>query len=218
MPFNFAERTGARGDIYTRKLLRHSYVGGHGSWVYWQRSNGEGPYLVMTPSGATKFEYLRQLRRARSRRTFTPRRRAPRPRARGRQLAAAGLEPDARAEGRAGAEVTYTFRFQWAKDFAGVRDVLHAEGKFDTHVVPGMVVPTDLPAMFSLRTKNAIAAIEPEHPASTRVELAGGQAATGVKVYRVRFSTPRREHADGPLRQRISGCRSSSSSPSRSKR
>src|SRR4029453_3622373 len=58
VPFNSAERTGARGDIYTRKLMRHSYVGGHGSWIYWQRSNGEGPYLVMTPSGATKFEYF----------------------------------------------------------------------------------------------------------------------------------------------------------------
>ncbi len=57
VPFNFAERTGARGDIYTRKLLRHAYVSGHGSWIYWQRSNGEGPYLVMTPMGRTKFEF-----------------------------------------------------------------------------------------------------------------------------------------------------------------
>ncbi len=52
MPFNFAERTGARGDIYTKKLLRHAFVGGHGSLVYWQRSNGVGPYLVMTPGRA----------------------------------------------------------------------------------------------------------------------------------------------------------------------
>src|SRR5262249_38534053 len=28
VPFNFAERAGARGDIYTKKLLRHSYVAG----------------------------------------------------------------------------------------------------------------------------------------------------------------------------------------------
>ncbi len=58
VPFNFAERTGARGDIYTRKLLRHSLVAGHGSWIYWQRSGGDGPYLVMTPSGRTGFEYF----------------------------------------------------------------------------------------------------------------------------------------------------------------
>lgn len=57
MPLPFAERTGARGDVYTKKLLRHALLAGHGSWVYWQRSNGAGPYLVMTPSGATKLEY-----------------------------------------------------------------------------------------------------------------------------------------------------------------
>ena len=28
VPFTFAERTGARGDIYTRKLLRHALVAG----------------------------------------------------------------------------------------------------------------------------------------------------------------------------------------------
>ncbi|HEX6974172.1 MAG TPA: DUF5695 domain-containing protein, partial [Vicinamibacterales bacterium] len=57
VPLPFAERAGARGDIYTKKLMRHALVAGHGSWVYWQRSNGEGPFLVMTPTGDTRFEY-----------------------------------------------------------------------------------------------------------------------------------------------------------------
>ena len=84
VPFNFAERTGARGDIYTRKLLRHSYVAGHGSWIYWQRSNGDGPYLVDDADGADEVRvpgqqrHRRRLRRL-SRRTSTPR---PRPRRR----------------------------------------------------------------------------------------------------------------------------------------
>jgi hypothetical protein len=81
--------------------------------------------------------------------------------------------------------VTYSFRFQWAKDFAGVRDVLYDEGKFDTAFVPGMVVPIDLPAMFSLRTKQKVLGIEPEHPGSTRVERVADAKAD---VYRVRFS------------------------------
>jgi len=68
-----------------------------------------------------------------------------------------------------------------------VRDVLYNEGKFDTSVVPGMVVPTDLPAMFSLRTKNTIRSVEPEHASGTSVE-ALGEKAGGFKVYRVRFS------------------------------
>lgn len=49
---------GRRGDIYTQKLLRHSLIAGNGSWMYWARSNGVGPYLLMTTAGATKLEYF----------------------------------------------------------------------------------------------------------------------------------------------------------------
>ncbi len=185
VPFPFAERTGARGDIYTKKLLRHSLVAGHGSWIYWQRSNGVGPYLVMTPMGRTKFEYQE------SAGVYTPYIHAKV--ATQAALAAGGnwrlpvtsltLPP----KGAEGATVTYAFRFQWAPNAAGVRDVLHAQGKFDTSVVPGMVVPTDLPAMFSLRTKQAISAIEPEHASTTRIETVSTRAAD-TRVYRVRFA------------------------------
>ena len=59
-----------------------------------------------------------------------------------------------------------------------------------------MVIPTDLPAMFSLRTRQKIVAIDPEYPETTKVERvadagSGGaqpKAAEGVSVYRVRFS------------------------------
>ncbi len=191
VPFNFAERTGARGDIYTRKLLRHSFVSGHGSWIYWQRSNGEGPYLVMTPMGQAKFEFQDTNGTAAGLGGFTPYVHAKA--AADAAIAGGGswrlpvtnlvLAP----KGTSGSSVTYTFRFRWARDFAGVRDVLHAEQKFDVSVVPGMVVPTDLPAMFSLRTTNTIAAIEAEHPSSTRIESLGTKG-TDTRIYRVRFS------------------------------
>ena len=120
--FPFAERTGARGDIYTRKLLRHALVAGHGSWIYWQRSDGEGPYLVMTPDETDEVRVLRQLRPARSRRTFTRRPRAPwlSPPAATGGCRSRSLE--LAPKGAPGSEVTYAFRFQWAKDFAGVRE------------------------------------------------------------------------------------------------
>ena len=192
VPFNFAERAGARGDIYTRKLLRHSFVAGHGSWIYWQRSNGEGPYLVMTPMGDTKFEFQDTNGTAAGLAGFTPYVHA--------KAAAAGAMSDGGSwrlpvtslrlapKGSTGSSASYTFRFRWARDFAGVRDVLHDEQKFDISVVPGMVVPTDLPAMFSLRTKNAVAGIEAEHPAATKIETVTTKQAD-TRVYRVRFST-----------------------------
>ncbi len=191
VPFPFAERTGARGDIYTKKLLRHAYVGGHGSFVYWQRSNGVGPYLVMTPGSGTKFEYYDSSggMGAGGAGSFTPYVHAKAARA----TAVAGggnwRLPVTAATVAPGATLTYTFKFRWAKDFAGVRDALYEEGKFDTSIVPGMVVPTDLPAMFSLRTKQKITAIEPEYPDTTRVEpVSQTTAVPGTSVYRVRFS------------------------------
>ena len=187
VPFNFAERTGARGDIYTKKLLRHAFVGGHGSFIYWQRSNGAGPYLVMTPSGQTKFEYFDSSGGlgAGGFGAFTPYVHAG---AASRSVLAAGSTwrlPISTLTLAPKHTATYTFRFQWAADFDGVRRVLFNEGKFDTAIVPGMVVPVDLDAMIALRTKNQITAVEPEHPEATAVERV---RRADQDVYRVRFS------------------------------
>ncbi|HEY3383531.1 MAG TPA: DUF5695 domain-containing protein [Vicinamibacterales bacterium] len=189
VPLPFAERTPGRGEIYTRKLLRHSLIAGHGSWVYWQRSNGVGPYLVMTPVGQTKFEYQDNTGGGASGLGYTPYIHA--------KVASAGALaaggnwrlPLTSLTIAPNASVIYAFRFKWARDFAGVRDVLYNEGKFDTSVVPGMVVPSDLAAIFALRTKNSIEAIEAEHPSATTID-ALGERPGGAKVFRVRFSKP----------------------------
>ena len=179
MPLEFAERAGARGDIYTRKLLRHALVSGHGSWVYWERSNAVGPYLLMTPEGRAKFEYYDSTSGA-----FTP------------YVHAAAAVKAARARGGTWrlptsslhlaphATIAYTFRFQWVKDVAAVRDALYRAGKFDTAVVPGMVVPSDLPAMVSLRSMHPHVSIAAEYPSSTRIEPLPQKPG----VYRVSFS------------------------------
>ena len=173
VPFPFAERAGARGDIYTKKLLRHALVNGHGSWIYWQRSNAVGPYLVMTPEDGTKFEYFES-----GSGTFTPYVHASAASAAAKAaggnwrlpVSALTLAP----RGHAGSTVTYSFRFQWAPDVPGVREVLYREGKFDPEIVPGMVVPTDLPAHISLRSRNTIEAVSAEHPSATRIEPVAG--------------------------------------------
>jgi hypothetical protein len=79
-------------------------------------------------------------------------------------------------KGQAGDSVKYDFTFGWAKDYADMRDVSYEEGGFDVNVVPGMTVPTDLPVMFSLRTRNKHLEILPEYPDKTSVELAGEKA------------------------------------------
>jgi hypothetical protein len=211
LPLSMAEGTPrVRGQIYTQKLIRHSFIAGNGSWVYWQRANAEGPYLLMVPQGKTKFEY--------SGRFADPN--APPPAAgpgRGRgfgggftpfihaavssvgpieQGKAAGREQpwrlpisklDLAPKGSPGDSITYSFKFVWAKDCDAVRDLLYKDGSIDVNIVPGMALPTDLPALISLRTKNKIGEVAAEFPDKTKVEYLG-EKDNGVKLYKVRFS------------------------------
>ena len=191
VPFNFAERTGARGDIYTKKLLRHAFVGGHGSFVYWQRSNGAGPYLVALPEGETKFEYFDSTGGlgAGAQGAFTPYVHAAAARSASQAAGGNWRLPVSTLKVAAGGKVSYAIRFRWVQDFAGVRNALYDGGKFDTAVVPGMVVPVDLHAMVSLRTRARITGIEPEHPSATTVgarQSVKGQPDT--HVYPVKFA------------------------------
>jgi hypothetical protein len=183
VPFAFAERTGARGDIYTKKLLRHAYVGGHASFVVWQRSNGVGPFLVMTPTNGTKFEYYDSSGGA-----FTPYVHAKVARSAAEADGGNWRLPVSGATIAPRGTLTYSFRFGWAPDTAAVRDELVQQGKIDFSVVPGMVVPSDLSAMFALRTKQKIRAITPEHPDATRVERVSAAGTAGTSVYRATFS------------------------------
>ncbi|HKD29367.1 MAG TPA: DUF5695 domain-containing protein [Xanthobacteraceae bacterium] len=204
VPTRMAEGTpGRRGDIYTQKLLRHSLIAGNGSWLYWARSNGVGPYLLMTTVGATKLEYFdntggfpADAAGRGGRGGFTPYIHATvnnaadiqRAREAGRQqpwrlpLTSLHLSP----QGSKGSEVTYQFRLQWVPNFQGVRDALYADNQFDTVVVPGMTVPTDLPAMIALRTRNHIDAVEAEFPAKTSVQYVGKKS-NDTYIYKVKF-------------------------------
>lgn len=186
VPLPFAERFVKGTDLYTRKLLRHSLLAGHGSWVWWQRCNAEGPFLVMTPQAQTKFEYADQ-----SAGVFTPYIHGDHASAAARALGGTWRLPTSTLtlapRGQPGSTVSYSFRFHWAQDVDAVRERLVAENKFDTTIVPGMTVPVDLPAQIALRTKNKIIAIEPEHPGETEIEQAT-PAPDGRAVWRVQFS------------------------------
>ena len=192
IPMCFAERTPRnRGSIYTQKLLRHSTIAGHGSWIYWQRANAVGPYLVMTPQESTSLQYFDNTRY-----TFTPYIHASvacseplaRAQAFGRQnpwrlpLSDLKLAPS----GQNGDSVRYGFKFQFAPDVDGVRQVLYRENLFDTTILPGMVVPIDLPATIVLHTQNDINSIQAEHPDRTRIQYVG-ETQPDYHVYQVHF-------------------------------
>lgn len=45
---------------YNQRVIRHSFVSGHNSYMFWARCNAIGPYLLMTPKGNTHLEYYSQ--------------------------------------------------------------------------------------------------------------------------------------------------------------
>lgn len=175
---------------YQQRVIRHSYLAGHGSFIVVMRPNGVGPFLLMTPVGETKLEYFsRQPGAASWEGVFT---------AYIHSLASGTAETRGNwrqphtsitlnPAGEEGDAVTYAFRLQWAADYDAVRDLLYEEGLLDIHVVPGMSVPQDLTVQLAVRTRHAITALAPEFPAETTVEYLGEQA-SDRHHYRLRFA------------------------------
>lgn len=193
LPFN-TERRWDTTEMFTRRVYAHTFVSGYGSFAFWMRPNGVGPYLVMTPLGqnpgfvseesfeSTKLEYFDE-RGVYIHSTVSGEE--------AREMGGTWRQPHTSVtlapSSSPGSEVTYGFKFRWAEDYDGVRDVLYEEGLFDIHVVPGMIVPVDLEALFSLRTQNRISAITPEYPEQTELEDLG-EKKKQTHLYRVRFA------------------------------
>ena len=57
-PISMGKHSWNQSDTYTKRLIRHSNIAGNCSWIFWNRANAIGPFLVMTPLGKTKFEYF----------------------------------------------------------------------------------------------------------------------------------------------------------------
>ena len=173
-------------ETSTKRVVRHSLVAGHGSFVFWSRCNGVGPYLVMTPVGGTPLEYFdecQEERKVRDHRVHIHAK-AQEPviaahKGSWRQpLTSFMLEP--------GASRSYAFEFRWANDLADVRTLLYKHGLFDVQVIPGMTVPVDDAALVAIRTMNKICALVAEHPEQTTIErLADRQKDT--QIYRIAF-------------------------------
>jgi hypothetical protein len=196
LPFN----TNKRWDktiTYEQRVVQHQFISGHGSFIYWMRPNGVGPYLVMTPlTNCPLSEPVRsEMNFAPGKLEYADRggvyilsgKRGEDDKARGGnwrqpQMMHTLAPTNSQRDG-----VTYGFKFRWAKDYDAVREILVEEGLLDVNVVPGMTVPAGTDAQISIRSRSAIHSLETEFPASTHLE----PAATTQKdthLYRVKFT------------------------------
>ena len=181
-----------RGQAPTTRVLKHSFVSGYGSFMFWMRPDSAPPYLVLTPADNTRLEYWDAQRREFRAYIFSAAAGAM-AREHGTRWRQPNTSLTLAPGGSSGDAQTYGFKFHWAGDYDGVRQILVDEGKVDVQVVPGMTVPTNLFAEIALRTTQRITSVEAEFPQATRITAIsrppsrreGGMG--GTHLYRIQF-------------------------------
>jgi len=191
LPFN-TQYNSNKVDTYTKRLIRHAFVGGGGSYVFWQRTNGIGPYLAMVPQKASGFEYFDGgMAAGGGRGAYTAYVHSavagPEVVGRGGKWRQPFTNAILAPAGKPGDSQKYAYRFRWAKDYDGVHEALYQEGGFDVNVVPGMTVPTDLTALVAVRTHHKIAQVAAEFSDKTAIRDLG-EKAKDTHIYEVKFS------------------------------
>ena len=171
--------------IFEKSFTKHHFISGSASFIYFVKPNGEPPYLVVTVHPGTKFEYYASGEGRSGYRAFIHSALTGGNETRGtwRQAhTSLNLGP----AGGPNSKASYGVRFQWAKSYDEMREVLFKEGLFDIRVVPGMTVPEDLSVRISLHTKAKIESIGPEFPEQTKITYLG-EKKPGHHIYQAEF-------------------------------
>jgi hypothetical protein len=159
----------------TSSAMKHHYIEGHGSFIFWMRPNSVGPFLLMTPVDDAWLEYWDVLNGGFEVYVHS--------------LTAAGIaatqntnvitagdrwrQTNTSLTLGAGGSKLYTFKFQWADGYEAIRQALVDEGSIDVRVIPGMTLATNLPARIALRTAQTINSITAEFPSNTQITSLG---------------------------------------------
>ncbi len=173
-------------EIFEQRVVKHHFISGNNSFIFFQRPTGLGPYLLMIPLPGTSLEYFSTAGNAPGERGFFQAF-IHSSLSGNKELRGTWRQPHTTAFIPAKASKGYGFKLKWAADYNGIRDILAAEGLIDVQVAPGMSLPSDLDANIALRTKEKIGAVVPEFAAATRITYLG-EKKKGTHLYRVRFS------------------------------
>jgi hypothetical protein len=184
IPWRFPSGPDAE-TLFERSWTKHHFIAGHGSFLYFVRPSGEPPYVIVTVHPGTKLEYFTSEGRG-NYRAFIHSGLSG-----GRETRGTWRQPhtflELKPAGVPGSRIRYGVRFQWARSYAEMREILYREGLFDIRVVPGMTVPEDLTALLALHTRARIEALEPEFPGQTRITYLG-EKRPDHHVYRIAFA------------------------------
>jgi len=166
--------------IYEETFIKHQYIGGDASFLYFTRRSGEPPFLLVMTKPGTRLEYFDGFSvYIHSRVEAGERDRIPGMRMKNTTLE---LSP----AGEEDSTVEYGFRFVWVNSYDEMREVLYRNGLFDIRVVPGMTLPQGLTAKVSLHSKNEIDSITAEYPDQTVIRFLEEQE-PGYSIFEVAF-------------------------------
>lgn len=173
-------------ETFARRVFKHAFIAGQGSFLYWLPVKGSGTFLVMLPKSGTSLEFFNSGRMdyafgGEDYSVFIHSKAAADSETRG-----TWRQPRTSRLLAPGAEARYAFDFHWADDYEGVRDVLFRSGGIDVYVAPGMVIPQDLEAHFALRTKRRIQSVEAEFPEQTVIK-AQSRSGRDTQVFNAKF-------------------------------
>ena len=172
-------------QIFERGFLRHQFISGHGSFFYFVRASGAPPFLLVTVRPGTKLEYTGAGGGRGGAQVYVHSSRSGGAETRG-TWRQAHTALDLAPAGRPGSKASYGFRMQWADSYEELREMIYEAGLFDIRAVPGMTIPENLTARFSLHTKAKIESVQAEFPNQTDIKLLG-EPKTGHHVYEVAF-------------------------------
>ena len=181
-------------NIYEHSVERHSYIAEDGSYIYWGRPNGVGPYLLMTPTAGTSLEYKNKADAGEG--PFQ----AQDPKWEGLQefyVHSANVVPRRVSKSATylpatsitvpqGGRQKFEFEFRWPSSYKAMHDTLYAAGVADIVSLPGMTVPTDIPITLAVRAQSGISSVAGEGGKNVQVTSQGTK--NGYNVYT--FSLP----------------------------
>ena len=166
-------------DLFEGGYLTNTLVSGDGSFLLFSKRSGNPPYLLLTVKPGTSLEYFegsnyyihsgltgnQQRGTWRQDHTYT-------------EMAPKGQSND---------KLSFGFRLHWAQNYDEIRNLLFENGLIDFRVVPGMTIPEDLEAKFSLRTRAVIDSVTAEFPGDTELAYLG-EPVPDHHVYNVKFN------------------------------
>ncbi len=178
LPNSYASDRTQEG-LFEGGFLRPLFISGDGSFLFFTRRSGRPPYLIVTVKPGTSLEYYQGNSYYIHSGYTGNRQKAGTWR---QDHTCTGLLP----KGQENDSLSYGFRLQWAGSYDELRDLLYENGLMDIRVVPGMTLPEDLEARFSLHTRAGIDSIIPEFPGRTELAYTG-EPERDHHVYRVKF-------------------------------